>query len=131
PSFTRESARPWPDDRTEPGTGRASPGGDQPERGERRTERREDVRDVGAPAQRQPATAGGDRKPHQVCRQWPQQPSRALRREVQRQAKSSDDVVGDHRDGATGNAERRDRSPAEDETRGQRDQYRSARKGDY
>src|SRR5882724_4251816 len=76
-SLVRENAWSWPGDRAEPGAGRDRPGGYQPEHGKGRTEREEDVRDVGAPLQGEPTTAGRDHKPRYVCEQWPEHPPRA------------------------------------------------------
>src|SRR3989442_15608549 len=91
-AFTNENARPGPGDRAEPGAARDGPSVHQPERGKRRAERDEDIRDVAAPSQGQPATAGRDRKPRHVREQWPEQPSGALRCEVQRHAESEETV---------------------------------------
>src|SRR5260370_26570736 len=91
-SFTRENARPWPGDRAEPDAAGDGSGVDQPERGERRTERDEDIRDVAAPPQGEPATAGRDEKPCPVREQWPGEPPGALRREGQREAEPEETV---------------------------------------
>src|SRR3989475_10325540 len=56
------------------------------------TERDEDIRDVAAPSQGQPATAGRDGEPRQICEQWPAQPPGALRGEVQRHAEPEETV---------------------------------------
>src|SRR5207253_7948927 len=91
--FSRtRTAPPWPGDWAEPGAARDSPGVDQPERGERRTERDEDIRDVAAPPQGQPAATGRDEKPCHVREQWPEEPPGALRCEVQRHAEPEETV---------------------------------------
>src|SRR3989441_7676718 len=91
-SFTHEDTRPRPGDRAEPCATRDRRGVQQSERGKRRTERDEDIRDVAAPSQCQPPPAGGDRESNLVREQWQGEAPGALRWEVQRQAEPEETV---------------------------------------
>ena len=85
PALSRTRTRP-PVDCAEPGATRDRSRVDQAKGRERRAERDEHVRHVAAPSESQPATAGRDRQPRQVCEQRPGEPPGTLRGEVERQA---------------------------------------------
>ena len=92
PLYTRRT-QPRPANGAEPGTAHHRSGVDQPERRQCRAQSEEDMRQVAAPAQHQPAATRRNRQPRQVRQQRPEQPSGADRGEVERQAPVRDDVA--------------------------------------